>query len=278
MRSISRHLGRLKSFSTSSASSSSSSSIDSREVRKFDNLNWWGKDGKGDDAAEALKAMHATRVKAIRTAIEMSPRMRKMIFDRPNGFSALDVGCGGGLMATSLKKDYGATRVMGIDASATGIAAATEQARKQGLDIDYRNVSPEQLDMSQNQFDLVCALEVVEHVTDRAAFLKSCARLSKGVLVVSTMDRTLMSWLLAIAAAEHVAQLVPKGTHDWRKFVSVREIEESIVHEQVDKRKRFNTECIIKLVYNPVTRSWSYSMGAESSFSPLCNYIYIASL
>ena len=260
--------------------SSSTSTVDSNEVRKFANLNWWGRQAgkEGNDAANQLKVMHDARVKAIREAIEASPRLKSLIFQKPGGFSALDVGCGGGLMTTTLKSDFGASRVLGIDASETGINAATSYAKQHELDIDYQCTSPEKLDPSKAKFDLVCALEVVEHVSDRDAFLQSCANLCEGVLVVSTMSRSLSSWLLAIAAAEHVARMVPRGTHDWRKFVNVSEIEESIVHRKFAGKKQFHTEALIKLIYNPVTGSWTYSRNDSESFMPLCNYIYIASV
>ena len=253
-----------------------SSTIDADEVRKFANLNWHAEGGGNNDAARELKKMHLTRLEALKEVLRGSTRLNALTLGRVDGFTALDVGCGGGLMATSLKGELGAKRVLGIDASESGIRSARERSLKDSLDIEYKNISPEQLDPSKEKFDLVCALEVVEHVSDRDAFIKSCADLCRGVLVVSTMNRTLASWTLAIAAAEHVAGLVPKGTHDWRKFVNVEEIEEAVVHRR--GMNVFHTEEIVKLIYNPISASWSYAKNVNESVYPMCNYMYFASV
>jgi len=94
-------------------------------------------------------------------------------------------------------------------------------------------------------------------------------------MIISTMNRTLVSWTLAIAAAEHLARMVPVGTHDWRKFVTISEIEESLVHNPSRNAPRLHSEAVVGLIYNPLTRTWSYSMNNDL-LSPTCNYIYFA--
>jgi 2-polyprenyl-6-hydroxyphenyl methylase/3-demethylubiquinone-9 3-methyltransferase len=252
--------------------------VDQKEVKKFANLNWWGRnnDNSEDDAARALKNMHDARVNAIRHMILSSRRMRSFTFDKPGGFTALDVGCGGGIMTSTLKADFKASRVIGIDASSSGIEAARSEAKRKMLDIEYQLASPEELTGSNQKFDLVCALEVVEHVSDRDKFLKACAELCDGVMIVSTMNRTLASWALAIGAAEHLTRMVPRGTHDWRKFVTVEEIEDSLIHSPTKNMPRLHTEGIVGLVYNPFFRTWSASPNNDL-LSPICNYVYFAS-
>lgn len=246
------------------------STVDASEVRKFENLSWWGTES--GDASQALFNMHKTRVGALQGVLRSSPRMSDMTLNKAGGYTALDVGCGGGLLSESLRSELGASKVMGIDANANGIEQATKHAEQRGLDIQYRVSSPEALRKEGERFDLVCALEVVEHTADPGAFLKACTDLCKGVLVVSTINRSALSWILAIGAAEHVAGLVPKGTHDWGKFMRVREIENHVVHENPN---RFHTEAVVGLVYNPLTKQWSESRN--QLVSSTCNYMYFAS-
>src|SRR3981189_2787227 len=134
------------------------------------------------------------------------------------------MGGGGGLRGEPMAR-LGA-HVTGVEAAARNIRVAALHAGKQGLDIDYRQGAAEALAASDFQFDIVLALEVVEHVADVDLFLKSCGRMVKpgGLLFLSTLNRTAKSWALAIAGAEYILRWLPRGTHDWKKFLKPSEV------------------------------------------------------
>jgi 2-polyprenyl-6-hydroxyphenyl methylase/3-demethylubiquinone-9 3-methyltransferase len=188
--------------------------IDPAEAAKFDALarRWW--DPRGPMAP--LHAMNPARVGWIRHLAEAQPG-----FPGWPAMRVLDVGCGAGLAAEPFAR-LGAA-VTGIDAGAEVLAAARAHAAAAGLAIDYLQGGPEDLSAT---FDLVLALEVVEHVADRTAFLAGLAARCRpgGLVVLSTINRTPQSFLIAKVGAEYVARLLPRGTHDWRKFVRPAEL------------------------------------------------------
>ena len=140
------------------------------------------------------------------------------------GLSLIALGCGGGLLTEPMCR-LGAT-VTGIDAGAETIDAARHHAEAAGLDINYHHTLPEDIDLERRQFDVVLNMEVVEHVADRALFLKIAVSLVKpgGAMVLSTLNRTLKSLALAKIGAEYVFRWLPAGTHDWQKFVRPSEL------------------------------------------------------
>lgn len=146
------------------------------------------------------------------------------------GLSAIDVGCGAGLMAEPLAR-MGA-QVTGIDAAPENIEAAAAHAAAGGLGIDYRCTAVEDLAATGVTFDLVTCLEVVEHVAGRDAFFAAIAALLKpgGLAVFSTPNRTPASWAVVIAGAEHVTRSIPKGAHDWKRFFTPAELAEALRH------------------------------------------------
>lgn len=168
--------------------------------------------------------------------------------------------------------EFRAKRVLGLDAAKECVEAAEREVREEN--VEFRVGTVEELVEKGERFDLVCALEVIEHVEDPRTFLGNLAKLCKGVLVISTIDKSVLSWALAILAAERVAKLVPAGTHDWRKFVRVSEIEEVLVHDP--KGPKMHTEKVFGLLYNPIYGTWSYT---DSSLPVVtkCNYVYVAS-
>lgn len=188
--------------------------IDPAEAAKFDALagGWW--DPAGPMAP--LHAMNPARIGWIRALVEAEPG-----FSGWGAIRVLDVGCGAGLAAEAFAR-LGAV-VRGIDAGAEMIAAARAHAAAAGLPIAYDQAAPEELDA---EFDLVLALEVVEHVADRAAFVRTLAARCRpgGLVVLSTVNRTPRSLLLAKFGAEYVFRLLPRGTHDWRRFVRPAEL------------------------------------------------------
>jgi 2-polyprenyl-6-hydroxyphenyl methylase/3-demethylubiquinone-9 3-methyltransferase len=190
---------------------------DSAEIIKFDRLasRWWDESGP----MAPLHKLNPTRLAYLRD--RMADRLgRDPLGPRPlAGIAALDVGCGGGLVTEPLAR-LGA-RVTGIDLAAANVEIARRHAAVSGLDIDYRMATAETLAAEGDGFDLVCCLEVVEHVPNPAALLTTCARLVRpgGALVLSTLNRTARAFALGIVTAEYVLGWLPRGTHRWSRFV-----------------------------------------------------------
>lgn len=189
------------------------------EIAKFDALaaRWWDPDGP----MAPLHRMNPLRCGWI-------ARRLAAAHGRPgedlSGLRILDVGCGAGLASEALAR-LGAD-VTGLDAAATTLAAARAHAEAGGLSITYREGMPEDLLPEDTRFDAVVALEVIEHVTDRAAFLNALSALVKpgGMVFLSTLNRTPRSFLFAKVGAEYLLRLLPRGTHDWRMFVTPAEL------------------------------------------------------
>jgi len=177
------------------------------------------------------------------------------------GLSLLDVGCGAGI-ATEPLSLLGAA-MTGIDAAERNIRVARHHAERSGCDIDYRHVLPEELVAEGHRFDVVLALEVVEHVADLEAFLGALSQLvvPGGLLVVGTLNRTLRSFLKAIVGAEYVLRWMPRGTHDWRRFVTPSELK-----ARLERFGFASLECS-GVVFNPLTMRWS--IGRDDSVAYL---------
>ncbi len=220
---------------------SKSSTIDPREVEQFSKIadEWWDPRGK-------FKPLHDINPLRIEWILEGIRKQAlgigaETIFSNahspmPNplkDLGLLDIGCGGGLMCEPLAR-LGA-KVTGIDASEKNIAVAQLHAERSGLDIDYRCMTAEDLVSSvirhpSSGFDIVLALEIIEHVADVPLFVASCCQLVRpgGLLFISTINRTPMSYVKAIIGAEYVLRLLPRGTHDWKKFLRPSEIEREL--------------------------------------------------
>ncbi|MCW5731436.1 MAG: bifunctional 2-polyprenyl-6-hydroxyphenol methylase/3-demethylubiquinol 3-O-methyltransferase UbiG [Alphaproteobacteria bacterium] len=197
-------------------------SVDPAEIARFAAMaeQWWDPNGK----FRPLHRLNPTRIGYIRDRLcERLGRDPKGA--RPlKGLRLLDIGCGGGLLAEPMCR-LGA-EVVGVDAAERNIAVARLHAGQMELPIDYRHGSAEALAGQGETFDVILNMEVVEHVADLPGFVDACARMLRpgGVMFVATLNRTLKSYALAIVGAEYVLRWLPRGTHDWRKFVRPHEL------------------------------------------------------
>lgn len=198
-------------------------SVDEREIEHFakDSSLWWDEDGP----FRPLHRLNPVRIEYIRDRI-IAHFERKTNENAPlKGLKILDIGCGGGLVCEPLAR-LGA-EVGGIDADENAIKTARAHAGAMGLDISYHHDSAENLIPDrQEKYDVVLALEIVEHVRNIEAFTETVSRLCKpgGLVIFSTLNRTPKSFLLGIVAAEHILRWVPAGTHKWKKFVKPSEL------------------------------------------------------
>jgi 2-polyprenyl-6-hydroxyphenyl methylase/3-demethylubiquinone-9 3-methyltransferase len=197
-------------------------SADRRELQRFAELagDWWDEGGP----MAPLHKLNPVRLAYIRDQLcghlGRDPKAHACLA----GLNALDVGCGGGLLCEPLAR-MGAT-VTGIDLVPANLEIARAHAQTAGLTLSYREIAAEQLAAEGAGFDLVCAMEVVEHVADAPAFLATCAALVRpgGALVLATLNRTLRSFALGIVAAEYILGWLPRGTHQWRRFLRPSEV------------------------------------------------------
>jgi 2-polyprenyl-6-hydroxyphenyl methylase/3-demethylubiquinone-9 3-methyltransferase len=225
------------------------STVDAAEVKRFAAIapEWWNENG----AFRPLHRLNPARIEYLRD--RLAAHFERDIKTRAAfaGLSLLDIGCGGGLICEPMAR-LGA-HVTGIDAADRNIATARLHAGGQELAIDYRSTTAEALAETGAQFDIVLALEIVEHVADVDLFLRSLSRLAKpgGLVFVSTLNRTAKAWALAIAGAEYVMRWLPRGTHDWRKFLKPSELVRGLRHVGVEPQE------IVGVVYSPISREWS---------------------
>jgi len=252
-------MGPAKNSSTSDSSSTdSSTTLDADEVARFAKLadDWW--DTKGPFAP--LHQINPTRLTYIRdqlcTHFARDPKAPPSL----SGLTVLDIGCGGGLVAEPLAR-LGAA-VTGIDPAPENIAAAKAHAHGAGLDIAYWPATAEEVAASRDSFDAVLVLEVVEHVPDVPAFLKRIAPLVKpgGVMILSTLNRTLKAYALAIVGAEFVLRWLPVGTHQWDRFVRPEELKTGL------SAAGLMLSSTKGMVYNPLTDVWSLSSDTDVNY------------
>ena len=242
------------------------STIDDADLAKYDRLGeeWW-------DAAGPMGALHKFNPVRVGWICDLlcretvKGRQGAANADKPlRGFRLLDVGSGGGILCESLAR-LGADMV-GVDPAPNNVAVASRHAKKSGLDIAYHCTTVETLAPLGERYDAVLVMEVVEHVKDVAGFLRDAARMVKpgGLLVGATLNRTAKSYALGIVGAEWILRWLPRGTHDWHKFVKPDEFEEHLVSAGLEPLAREG------VAFNPLRRAWHRSRDLG------CNYMLAA--
>lgn len=227
------------------------SNVDSRETDRFGAMaaRWWDPEGE----MRTLHHINPARVEYLDSQVPLS------------GQRVIDVGCGGGLLSEELARR--GAQVTGLDAAERALEVARLHAIESGLDIDYRLGTAEALaDEEAGQFDLVCCLELLEHVPDPARTVAACAQLCRpgGSLLFSTINRSAFSWAAAIGAAEYLFGLVPRGTHRYDRLIRPEELASYCRKEGLVVRQ------IVGMRYNPVSRS------VHIGSAPRVNYFLLA--
>ncbi|MGC2086500.1 MAG: bifunctional 2-polyprenyl-6-hydroxyphenol methylase/3-demethylubiquinol 3-O-methyltransferase UbiG [Bradyrhizobium sp.] len=244
-------------MSDDSRASMAGSTVDPAEIAKFSKLSetWWDPKGK----MAPLHQINPLRLAYIRDAacrkFERNPKSLNCL----SGLRMLDIGCGAGLLCEPFTR-LGA-QVIGVDPAASNIAAARLHAEKGHLSIDYRCTSIEEMD-PRERFDIVLAMEVVEHVADIGAFVSRCAAMLKpgGMMVASTLNRNWKSFALAIVGAEYVLRWLPRGTHQWNKFVTPDELTKYLLDNRLVITEQTG------VVYSPFADRWSLSSDMDVNY------------
>ena len=227
------------------------STVDPDDIARFSAIaaEWWDPAGK----FRPLHRFNPIRLGFIRERVCMHFGRETKALSPFAGLRLLDIGCGGGLLSEPMRR-LGA-EVLGADAGEKNIATASVHASEQGLDIDYRCTTAEALAEAGEQFDVILNMEVIEHVADRDAFLMACATMLKpgGLMIVATLNRTMKAFGLAVLGAEYVLGWLPRGTHDWSKFVTPDEMRQGLVAAGLEVRE------VSGVSYNPVSDIWKLS-------------------
>ncbi len=226
--------------------------VDYQEISKFEELasRWWDPDSE-------FKPLH-----------DINPLRLHYIEQRSGGLSGkqiLDVGCGGGILAESMALHGG--YVTGIDMGEAPLAVARLHQAESGAELEYRQTTAEALaEMEPARFDVVTCMEMLEHVPDPASTIRACAQLLKpeGHVFFSTLNRNPKSYLLAVIGAEYILRLLPKGTHDYRKFIRPSEL------ETWARRAGLRLQELTGMHYNPLLRQYRLGPGVDVNYLVHC--------
>ncbi len=233
-------------------------SLDPSEVEKFSKMaaEWWNPKGKFG----VLHVFNPVRLQFIKE--QVTARKGRDPLDRfPfEGLRFLDIGCGGGLLTEPMAR-LGA-EIVGVDPSERNIKTASVHAGEVGLEIDYRVGTAEDLAAAGERFDVILNMEVIEHVADPKAFAATCASMLKpgGLMFVATLNRTLKSFGLAIIGAEYVLGWLPKGTHQWEKFITPPELKGWLEENGMAVKEESG------VTYSPFSRQWRRSRDMDVNY------------
>ncbi len=224
-----------------------SRNVDHNEIRKFEEIahRWWDMDSE-------FKPLH-----------EINPLRLNYIDERAGirGKKVLDVGCGGGILAESMA--HRGAEVTGIDLGETPLSVATLHALETGIEMDYRNITAEELAAEMpGQFDVVTCMEMLEHVPDPESIIQACSTLVKpeGHVFFSTLNRNPKAFMLAIVGAEYLLNMLPKGTHEYGKFIRPSELEQAARKNELDLKN------ISGLSYNPLFQSYRITKDVDVNY------------
>lgn len=242
-------------------SDAAKTTIDQAEVDRFSAMaaEWWDPTGK----FKPLHKINPVRLAYIRDKVSENfgrdPRAHQPLA----GLRVLDIGCGGGLLSEPIAR-MGAD-VLGADASAKNIGIASTHAAQTGVAVDYRAITAEQLAADGETFDVVLNMEVVEHVADVNYFISTCASMVRpgGVMLISTINRTLKARALAIGACEYVLRWLPRGTHQYEKLVRPEELEKPILGAGMEVSEK------IGVFFNPFLNQWNLSSDTDVNYMML---------
>ena len=228
--------------------------IDLDEVEKFGSLaaRWWDKDSE----FKPLHDINPLRLNYIKEQYGGSIKGKRI----------LDVGCGGGILCESLALE--GAEVVGIDLAEAGLEVAKLHLLESGLDVNYQKITAEEFAESNAEtFDIVTCMEMLEHVPEPSSIIKSCSKLVKpqGRVFFSTINRNPKSYFFAIVGAEYVLNLLPKGTHNYEKFIRPSEI------DKWARRNNLSIASMIGMTYNPITKR--YRLEKDVSVNYLTHYL-----
>ena len=233
-------------------------SLDPSEVEKFSKMaaEWWNPKGKFG----VLHVFNPVRLAFIKEQVCARLSRDPLVRAPFEGLRFLDIGCGGGLLTEPMAR-LGAT-IIGVDPSEKNIKTASVHAGEMGLAIDYRAGTAEDLAAAGEKFDVILNMEVIEHVTDPRAFTATCASMLKpgGLMFVATLNRTLKSFGLAIIGAEYVLGWIPKGTHQWEKFITPEELRGWLGENGVAVKEELG------VTYSPLSREWRRSRDMDVNY------------
>lgn len=232
--------------------------IDNKDIENFSSISsaWWDRDGP----FAVLHLMNKLRLAYIQNQIAAHYGVSNSdIKSALSGLNILDIGCGGGILSIPLSR-LGA-KVTAIDASSENIKVAKAYAQEIGIDVCYIHTAIEKMRKNEN-FDVVCCLEVIEHVADHTLFLKHACRVLRpgGMLFISTINKTILSYLQAIIGAEWILRFIPVGTHDWNKFLKPSQIVEALNKHKVELQN------LSGMSFNPLTQEWSMTTNVSVNY------------
>ena len=230
--------------------------LDKKEIEKFSKIaeEWWNPTGK----FKPLHKFNPIRIKYIKDNLinDFNLINKKKPLD---GLKILDIGCGGGLLSEPMAR-LGA-KVTGIDPVKRNIEIAKHHLKRSKLDIKYFNFSPEKF-KSNNKYDVILNMEIVEHVENVDFFIKQSAKFLKksGIMFIATLNQTLKSYIFAIVGAEYILKWLPIGTHDWQKFIKPEEL------IKICKKNSLNLKTVDGMSFNPIIDKWNISIDKSVNY------------